>query len=136
MNNFSTLLRANTLRVTSGRLAILRALEKDHQPITVHELLLRLPKKTDRVTTYRALEQFAKKGLVRVIRIENASRYELRHKYDDHHHVVCIKCHRTQDISVCAMEKLQKAIKKEASEFATLTDHSFEVFGICRKCVG
>lgn len=134
MNDFPSLLRTNDLRATPSRLALLRALEKDDQPVTVQELLKRLPKGTDRVTTYRALEQFAEKGLVRVIRIENASRYELRHEHDDHHHVVCIKCHRTQDISVCAMEKLQKAIAKEATEFKTLTDHSFEVFGVCNSC--
>ncbi len=134
MTDYPSLLRDNHLRATPNRIAILEALETTHGPLSVVELLKLLPKGTDRVTTYRALEQFAEKGLVRVIRIENASRYELRHEHDDHHHVVCLKCHRTQDISLCAMENLKKAIEKEATDFKTITDHSFEVFGLCKTC--
>lgn len=134
MIDFPALLRAQGLRSTPIRLDLLKALEKTHNPVTVVELLERLPRGTDKVTTYRALEQFVEKGLVRVIRIGNASRYEFRHAHDDHHHVVCLKCHRTQDISLCAMENLKKAIEKEATDFITITDHSFEVFGLCKNC--
>lgn len=128
------LLRLHGLRVTQSRTALLDMLAKHPSPQSMQELLERLPKGTDRVTVYRSLGQFTSASIVRPIYAGGTTRYELRDDTHDHHHVICTKCHMMQDIDACAMKKLNEDITRQATRFATITDHSFEVFGVCKKC--
>ncbi len=129
----ATLLRAKKLRVTPGRLALLQVLTRARGPLRASELIARSKTPLDRVTTYRTLEQFVEAQLVRAIHVEGATRYELRDNHD-HHHVTCLSCRKTQDIEVCGMDHLTAAIEEKADQFAQITDHAFEIFGICKKC--
>lgn len=128
------LLRLHGLRVTQSRTALLDVLAKHHSPQSMQELLERLPKGTDRVTVYRSLEQFIALNLVRPVYLGGSTRYERRDDTHDHHHIVCTRCHTTQDIDACAMKKLNEDIIRQATRFARITDHSFEVFGLCKTC--
>ncbi len=131
--NPTSLLRVNGLRVTPGRLALLQALARARTPLRASELITRCKTSLDRVTTYRTLEQFVEKQLVRAIHVEGATRYELRDEHD-HHHVTCLSCKKTQDVEVCGMNHLTAAIEHAADQFAQITDHTFEIFGVCKGC--
>ncbi len=131
--NPHSLLRLKGLRATQGRLALLQALKRAQGPLRASELSARSGRRLDRVTAYRALEEFVKKQLVRAIHVEGATRYELRDEHD-HHHVTCLLCKKTQDIEVCGMNHLTSAIEHAATQFAEITDHTFEIFGVCKGC--
>lgn len=131
--NVTSLLRTKGLRVTPGRVALLQVLTRARGPLRASELIIRAKIPLDPVTTYRAPEQFVEMGLVRAIHVEGATRYELRDDHD-HHHVTCLSCRKTQDIEVCGMDHLTAAIEEKADQFAQITDHAFEIFGICKKC--
>ena len=131
--NWADILRKKSLRCTPGRLVLLRALEASSRPHSFPELLSLLPKGTDRVTLYRSLEQLGTAGLIRTVYFDKDPRYELRDEHD-HHHVVCTSCGKIQDIPLCAMASLQQAVSQAATKFATITDHRFEVFGLCKTC--
>lgn len=128
------LLRLHGLRVTQSRVALLDVLAKHPSPQSMQELLERLPRGTDRVTVYRSLEQFTTASIVRPVYAGGVTRYELRDDAHDHHHVTCTTCHTMQDIDACAMQKLNEEITRQATRFARITDHSFEVFGVCKMC--
>lgn len=130
---WADILHEQGLRRTPGRVALLNVLQASRRPLPLQELLQKLPTGTDRVTVYRSLEQFIEKNLVRPVHIGGSTRYELRDEHD-HHHVVCTCCGKTQDIDLCAMKQLESAIKHAATSFSTITDHSFEVFGLCKRC--
>jgi Fe2+ or Zn2+ uptake regulation protein len=131
--NWAEILHKQGLRCTPGRVALLSVLHTARRPQSLQELLKQLPAKTDRVTVYRSLEQFIEKNLVRPVHLGGSTRYELRDEHD-HHHVVCTCCGKTQDIDLCAMKQLESAITSAATSFSAITDHSFEVFGLCKRC--
>lgn len=131
--NWRDILQKKNLRCTAGRTALLSTLKAARHPLSLQELLQKLPPTTDRVTLYRSLEQLTKHQIIRPVRIGTGTRYELRDEHD-HHHVVCTGCGKTQDISLCAMKSLEPAIRKAATSFSHISDHSFEVFGTCKRC--
>ncbi len=62
---FASMLRDKGFRATYGRVALLEALTKAGQPLSVETVATAVKGKLDLVNTYRALEALAKAGLVR-----------------------------------------------------------------------
>ena len=126
--------RAN-LRVTAPRLAVLQALAEGGAHSDAESLAALARQRLGTLSTqavYDNLHALVEIGLVR--RIEPAghpARYELR-VGDNHHHIICRKCGRTEDVN-CAMGA---APCLQPSE-----DHGFVVeeaevifWGLCRTC--
>lgn len=93
-------LRAAGLRVTAPRVAVLNALI-DHPHSTADEVAQRVREAIGSVSTqavYDVLRACVSAGLVRRIEPAGSSaRYETR-AGDNHHHLVCRACGRTEDI--------------------------------------
>ncbi|MFD2674526.1 Fur family transcriptional regulator [Gulosibacter bifidus] len=101
--NWPDRIRAAGLRVTSGRLALLRALDA-HPHATVEEVyeLAVAEGHLTKQAVYVSLAEFTNRGLVR--RIDppgSAARYETRTD-DNHHHLVCDECGCIVDVD-CAI---------------------------------
>lgn len=125
-------LKAHGYRLTKPRQEIFAVLK--HKPQSVTEILAQLHEKKlkiDKVTVYRALENFVKIGLVAETQFKDGvSVYELA-DHEHHHHVLCESCGRIEDI--CLDENLLlKAAKKSSSFF--IKSHRLEFFGLCQKC--
>ena len=87
-------------------------------------------------TVYRHLQSLVDEGVVDVIQTpdgEATYRYcgdagESRH----HHHLVCKKCGRTEEIEGRAVERWAGEIAREHGY--TQVDHTVELFGRCADC--
>lgn len=131
---FRVLLRRAGLKATNARLRILAVLSSSRDHLSVKDIEKRLcgnESPIDTVTIYRVLETFSEKAIVRRVYVEGvAACYEL--DTTDHHHITCTKCKRQEDIDTCLFD--EERIRKAVPSFASITRHSIEYFGLCKKC--
>lgn len=128
-------LQEHGYRVTTGRVALLMFLKQSKKPLTAGEIQKGMNNKIDKVTLYRALEDFTKSKIVGKINLQGtASYYEFLHKDHHHHHVVCEKCGKIEDIEHCEQANLQKGVLKSSKNFFSINSHSLEFFGLCKSC--
>jgi Fur family ferric uptake transcriptional regulator len=131
------ILSKKSLRVTQPRLEILKVLKDCHKPVTISEMQKKLgkklgEKKIDQATIYRTMDSFLEKRIVATYDFkDNFTRYEMIVDRDHHHHVVCKKCGKVENIEDCFSNEIEKDLKKKGYKEIT---HYMEFFGICEKC--
>ena len=133
---YTALLKERALKVTPVRLALLRVLAETHEPMGIPELVARLPKerKADKVTVYRAIEAFIETGLVRQIHLRHGHMdYEFA-LHPEHHHLVCTHCGHMEEFADCDMDAFTKTVLKQHPSFASIQEHTLELFGVCTAC--
>lgn len=90
----------------------------------------------DRATVYRVLTKLKETQKIRIVELgDGVVRYESVE--DHHHHLVCIRCKKTERIELPIEEEVNLIrIEKEFQEKSKFTSlqHSLEFFGICQKC--
>lgn len=132
---FVALLHKSGLKATPARIVALKILEKEHKPLSVGILQRKTGKqKIDTVTLYRMMQSFQEKGIVRRVDLRHThAHYEIATRAD-HHHITCERCGKIEDVSWCDLESIiQKALGQSVA-FEHITDHTFELFGVCRSC--
>lgn len=133
---FEVLLREHGYRVTPARIALLTFLHSSRKPLTVGDIQKQVPNTMDKVTLYRALEDFTQSKFVVKVNLQDAvTYYEFYHKDHHHHHVVCEKCGKIEDIENCKSANLQEETLRHSKEFSIINSHSLEFFGLCKKCM-
>lgn len=135
-NSVSTkLLKAGNLKITPIRLAVLEIIRKLKTPASAQEIQTASPSPLDYVSVYRTLKSFAEAGLVRVVDLRHGhTDYELVDQSSDHHHLVCTICGKIEEFDACLVDQIAKVALKQCPAFAQVTDHSLELFGVCRGC--
>jgi Fur family ferric uptake transcriptional regulator len=133
---FSEFIRAEGLKSTSQRSAILEAFLKMEDHVSVDDIYRSLRLQRQRVgyaTVYRTMKLIAQCGLAREVRFDDGvSRFERKNQQDHHHHLVCTKCGKVTEFSSRAMDAGESEIlKKHAFE---MQYHRYEIFGLCRTC--
>lgn len=129
------LLQKNNYRITPGRIALLFFLRDAKKPLTATEIQKKITHTMDKVTLYRALEDFSRSKIVAKINLQDtAIYYEFLHADHHHHHIICEKCGKIEDIENCNQSNLQKEILKYSKNFTQINSHSLEFFGICKTC--
>ncbi len=128
-------LRNLNLKVTTQRLALLRALQKGARHVTAQELYEKVHRTHPEVgfaTVYRFLRTLDDGGFVTETRVgSQPSRYELTPKHH-HDHLSCTSCGKICEFENKTIEKLQE---KVAEHFGfVLTNHVLELFGLCPDC--
>jgi len=131
---FEHVLRKQGFRATVGRIALLSVLKRSVRPIAVDKVVRDLHGKLDQANTYRALEAFVQKGLVRRVDLgKEYAHYELAGGAH-HHHVVCDSCGKVADVEV-AEHEMERAALRTTPDFMSIRTHSLEFFGMCKACV-
>jgi len=98
-------------------------------PISAAEILSKV--KANKTTVYREISSFISDGLVREIDFgDGKKRYELVSR-GHHHHLICSKCKKVDDIVLDEDPILSKVEK--LSKFK-IESHSLEFFGLCSNC--
>lgn len=119
---------------TPARAAISNFLMNSSFPVDASQVLTFLRSKklnTNKVTVYRNLEALYKKGIIDRLEFgEGKFRYEF--KKDHHHHLICTKCGRVEDVAGEYLSNLEGKIRDENGFL--VQSHSFEFFGICKDC--
>ena len=126
-------LKKERLRITEPRKALLQLLDGAPKPLSAEELHEALgAEEFDLVTIYRNLDAFENAGIVNRIPTESGkSLYELNAEQHHYHHIICRKCHRTEKLDTCEIEKLEKLASDLG--YSELT-HVLELYGVCETC--
>jgi Fe2+ or Zn2+ uptake regulation protein len=133
--DLAEVIRSAGFRATRPRLSLLSFLEKADFPLSIQEIVDGLTRKVDQVTVYRMIESFKTAGLVREVNLQgDRPKYELADAENDHHHIVCTKCHRVEDFVGCGVERIEKKALQGSRQFAAITGHSFDLYGLCNTC--
>lgn len=132
-DEFKFILNSKSQRITAPRLEILRVLKENHNPLTISEIHGKVKKKNmDLATVYRTVNLFLENRIVCEIDFKDEfKRYELIYDRNHHHHIVCRKCRRIENVDTCILDKLEKFLTDSGY---TDISHSLEFFGICRDC--
>lgn len=128
---FSKILKEKKISVTRQRISILDALEKIGKPATIEIIKKTISGKIDRVTLYRSLSLLVDVGIVYQTDFrEGVAYFELQQKH--HHHIICTSCKSREPISFC-MEQYFPELEKKTGHI--ITNHIFEIFGLCKTCL-
>lgn len=125
------------LRVTPARIALVQHLQRAEKPESIDQVTKHLGHVgMDKATVYRNIVILQAKNLVRQVDLHQDHAYYEWNDKTDHHHLICTRCNHIQDFTGCDFKALEKAALKQAPDFSHVVEHSFELFGICKKCVG
>jgi Fur family ferric uptake transcriptional regulator len=125
------------MRSTLVHNAILEVFSKNKKPLTPLEVLNFLDKngiRVNKTTIYRQIENLLSAEILKEINFSDRSkRYELPDKHGHHHHLVCMKCGKVEDVSFDEDIKKQEKMVWKRNRFKVL-NHSLEYFGLCKNC--
>ena len=126
-------------RLTPQRKKILELFEKIGSGMhlsaeDVHHQLLQVNSRVSLATIYRTLRLLVQLGFLHELELsEGGHRFELSsHDHPDHHHLVCIRCGRTEEFESDYVLK----IGKDAADHIgfQLIESTLNVRAICPKC--
>jgi len=120
---------------------VLAIFKNSTHPLGAQEVAMSLPTlqaspPINNVTIYRIIDSFKSNGLIREVNLRHGHLdYELIEHQDDHHHIVCTKCGLVEDFYGCSATSMIRKVIKNSRKFATVNEHSVELFGLCKKCI-
>lgn len=129
--NSATILKQNKLRLTDGRKEVLEVLQNSKVALSHSEVEKKLPTHLDRVTTYRTLLSFKKKGLIHSIIDPHSgvAKYLFNNpelpKY--HVHFKCTAC----EILICLRVNISPVLLPKSFRASC---YSLVIEGLCDKC--
>ncbi|GIM45447.1 zinc-specific metallo-regulatory protein [Collibacillus ludicampi] len=126
-------LRAQGFKLTGKRRAIVEVLLREDRYITAKDLMEALKESYPSLsldTVYRNLNMLKEAHIIEESEYgEGGSRYRIRCSTDHHHHLVCIRCGKTEALEDCPMD-----ILAHVPEGYQVVGHRFEVLGYCPGC--
>lgn len=125
---------ARNTRQRTAVINVLRELDNFSSAKTIHQTLVERDLKVGLTTVYRTLQSLAEIAAVDVLHMSTGESL-YRHCESDkhHHHLVCIDCGRTKEISGGPVESWARQIAAEYDY--ELTGHDAEIYGRCRGCL-
>lgn len=122
------------LRLTRQRRELLEVLRQSPGMLTAEELHRRVAESQPAVslsTIYRNLDILTEAGLVCKVELgDGFARYELRRTEGHHHHLVCVRCGRSESIH-CPVSGIEETFGARRFQ---VTGHRFVVYGYCPEC--
>ena len=124
-------LRDQGFKITTPRNQVIARVANREDNFTAEELAGELDS-IGRATVYRTLKLLVDQGLVcRIVMGDGSVNYRASHQ-SHHHHVVCISCGATEDVSMNDVENVLAGVRG-ATDF-DIVGHRVEVYGICPDC--
>lgn len=123
-------------RITAQRQAMVETLIEADKALTAYEIWQALTVQYPDIsldTVYRNLHVLVDLGALHPITAmgKESVRYELVCS-NHHHHIVCVKCGKSQCLDYCPIDpQFLILLKKHGYE---LVRHNLELFGVCRQC--
>lgn len=129
------LLRRHGIRPTPSRARILELLSAEENDATAQKIHAALRSEGETIglaTVYRTLALLSEQGLIDTLaHVPGELCYRLCSE-GHHHHLVCSSCHRVVELTGCNLDSLLEDVG--ARHGFTVTEHAFEVTGICTRC--
>ena len=84
-------------------------------------------------TVYRVLDFFVAKGLVEKSFFPTTQKHVFSLRHVGHtHHLICLRCHKTVDISQCPLSDFEHRVAEETN--FQIVGHNLELYGYCSEC--
>ncbi len=129
------LLRSHGIKPTQPRMRILELLSVEKNDATAQRLHAALRAEGETIglaTVYRTLALLSERGLIDTLaHVPGELCYRLCSE-GHHHHLVCTSCHRVIELPDCNLDSLLEEVG--ARHDFIVTEHAFEVSGICADC--
>jgi len=123
------------IRPTRSRLILLYEIMSRKTPFNSEDIVVATSGgSAGRATVFRNILLFKEIGILREVDIRQDSIFYEYNVDNHHHHIVCTECGHIEDFDVCDADLLIKDAIKQSKYFQLITDHSFEMFGICKVC--
>ncbi len=119
-------------RSTRQRSAVLSALQGAPEPLSAQDLHAQLDRTVGLATVYRTLQGLVETGQVDIFRRESGEALFRLCNPVHHHHLVCRRCGRVEEIDACEVEPW--AVRVARRRGFTVTGHQADVFGLCPRC--
>jgi Fur family ferric uptake transcriptional regulator len=124
------------LRPTPARLAVLETLGAAPRALRAQEILeaIRAQRRVNKVTVYRILEDFTRRGIIRRLALEGrVSHYELACEHrPPHPHFQCRTCREIQCLEPAPLTRMWAELQGPLGNRADHID--VRVQGLCHKC--
>lgn len=135
--DFPRILRSLNLKITPKRLALLDILMNESSYLSPEEIWQSMKKQFRRIglpTVYRNLEELSERNIISKVTHPNRQLYyHFCPNRSHHHHFICLSCRNVEDINFCALDKLQKEVKRKLN--GKVISHILQVNGYCRNCL-
>jgi Fur family ferric uptake transcriptional regulator len=132
--NIDDLLKQKNLRLTNARKGVLEAFRNSRSALSHRELDKKLPTYLDRITMYRTLVSFKKKGLIHSVTDPESgiARYLFTNPAlpEYHAHFKCTGC----DLLICLSISISPEGMIALPDGFQATSYSFIIEGLCDKC--
>ena len=135
--DYEEIIRAAGYRVTNQRVVILDAVcqgQGHTSPGEIYARARKLDRSIDRSTVYRTLKLYVELGLVVAVDVGTGATYYEIAKTHPHHHLVCRKCGRQQEIGYHLFDQVFEQVAATYG-FQVEIDH-LVLFGLCQQCAG
>jgi Fur family ferric uptake transcriptional regulator len=113
---------------------VLDALQRAPEPLSAQDLHAQLGRSVGLATVYRALQGLVEAGQVDVFRRESGEALFRLCNPVHHHHLLCQRCGRVEEIDACEVEPW--AARVASRRGFTLAGHQADIFGVCPRCQG
>jgi Fur family ferric uptake transcriptional regulator len=126
-----------TYRATPQRAAVAAAMDAVDGFASAQEVHLAMRKQGSAIglsTVYRALQTLSDAGELDVLRSDDGEALYRRCGRAHHHHLVCRRCGRTEEVEGPEVETW--AAQVASAHGYTEVSHTVEVFGLCAACSG
>ena len=134
--DFPQLLARHEIKPTALRLAVLEVLGAAPRALRAQEILetIRAHRRVNKVTIYRILDDFTRRGLLRRLALEDrASHYELACEHNPPHpHFQCHSCGQVQCLEPAPLDHMWAELQGPLGNRADRID--IRVEGVCHKC--
>jgi Fur family ferric uptake transcriptional regulator len=133
--NINDLLKQKNLRLTDARKGVLEAFQNSRSALSHRDLDKKLPTYLDRITMYRTLMSFKKKGLIHSVTDPESG--IARYLFTDpslpkyHAHFRCTGC----DLLICLSISISHQSMAALPDGFQGTSYSFIIEGLCDKCL-
>lgn len=135
--DFSKILKSLNLKITPKRLALLDILMNESSYLSPEEIWKKMKKQFERIglpTIYRNLEKLSERNIISKVNHPNRQLYYyFCTNRSHHHHFVCLSCRNVEDINFCALDELQKEVKRKLN--GKVISHILQVNGYCQNCL-
>jgi Fur family ferric uptake transcriptional regulator len=119
-------------RTTRQRTAVLAALQRAPEPLSAQDLHAELGRTVGLATVYRTLQGLVDSGQVDVFRRDSGEALFRLCNPVHHHHLVCQRCGRVEEIDACEVEPWAARVGRRRG--FSVTGHQADVFGVCANC--
>jgi len=138
IHNYIDRLKKNGHRITPKVRAVIELFLKHESILDPFEVQARLQNRFKGVglpTIYRILENLANNGILITAAGEDRQlRYFICRgiEHEHHHHFICRKCGRVEEVNLCLMDEVSKYVKRHLR--ATVQSHFLQIEGLCAQC--